>query len=122
MTTKDSNHIDEQTLKRHVAGQLSQAATDVVLTHLGQCDNCLERAEQLWQQAPLGPARPTEAEETAVSPKQREHRLINQINRSNLGGKLVEIGFSGFFDVVLALLRPFSGSPAKKKARGEGYD
>ncbi|MCA9965593.1 MAG: hypothetical protein KC423_15165 [Anaerolineales bacterium] len=122
MTTQNNNHIDEQTLKKYVAGQLSSAAADGVLAHLEHCDICLEQVEQLWAQDKVGPAKAEKSLLTAVSPKHRERRLINRIHRSNMSGKLVEIGFSGFFDVVLALLRPLTGTPPKRKARGEGYD
>lgn len=121
-TTQTNNHIDEPTLERYIAGRLSSAAADVVIAHLEQCDSCLEQVEQLWAQAQLGPARAETSLVTAVSPNHRERRLLNRINRSNMGGKLIEMGFSGFLDVVLALLRPLTGAPAKKKARGEGYD
>lgn len=122
MTTQANHHIDEQTLERYVAGQLSSPSADVVLAHLEHCDICLERVEQLWAQERVGPAKAEHVLLTAVSPKHREHRLINRIHRSNMSGKLIEIGFSGFLDVVLALLRPLTGTPPKRKARGEGYD
>ena len=122
MTQQHKNHLDEQTLERYVAGQLGHAAADVVLAHLEHCDVCLERVEQLWAADKVGPAKAEGVLLTAVSPKHRERRLFNRINRSNMSGKLIEIGFSGFFDVVLALLRPLTGTPPKRKARGEGYD
>lgn len=122
MTTQNNNHIDAQTLEQYVTGRLSNAAADGVLTHLEHCDVCLEQVEQLWAQSKLGPAKAANSLITAVSPKHRERRLINRIHRSNMSGKLIEIGFSGFLDVVLALLRPLTGTPPKRKARGEGYD
>ena len=121
--TQKTNHIDEKTLERYVAGQLSAAAADVVLSHLEACDACLERVEALWATTDIGAAVAEADEEPDHSQKDRmEHLLVNRIHRSNLGGKLVEVGLGGFLDVVMALLRPLFGAPPKKRVRGEGYD
>ena len=118
-----NTHIDEKTLERYVAGQLSPAAAEVVLSHLEACDACIDRVELLWAQADMGAATPDAAEEPSQEAAvQMERLLTNRIHRSNLGGKLVEVGLSGFLDVVVALLRPLFGVPTKKRVRGEGYD
>ncbi|MEM7119459.1 MAG: zf-HC2 domain-containing protein [Chloroflexota bacterium] len=121
--TQKTNHIDERTLERYVAGQLSAAAADVVLSHLEACDDCLERVEALWATTDIGAAVAEATEEPNRSQKDKmEHLIVNRIHRSNLGGKLVEVGLGGFLDVVMALLRPLFGAPPKKRVRGEGYD
>lgn len=119
MMNNNSNHLDEQTVQRYVMGQLSQPAMEAVLHHLEQCDQCLERVEQLWGSERVGLAVASEREETAVSSQQREQRLVNRIHRSNLGGTVVEVSLNGFLDVIIALLRPILGTPVKKRARGE---
>ena len=118
-----TNHINDKTLERYVAGQLSPSAAEVILSHLETCDHCIERVEELWAVADIGAAVPKASEKLDTEKTaEMEDLLVNRIHRSNLGGKLVEVGLSGFLDVMLALLRPLFGVPPKKRVRGEGYD
>lgn len=119
----NNNHIDKRTLERYVAGQLSAAASEIVILHLETCDACIDYVETLWAATDIKVAIPSESEGPDIDKtNELERRLIGQVHRSNLGGTLVQIGLGGFLDVFLALLRPLMGVPTKKRVRGEGYD
>lgn len=104
-----SPHPDDQTLVRLVAGKLEPDRSEAVLSHISDCDACLERAEAAWggienlagvtEAPPIGDRSALEI----------EIRLLRRVHLAQLGTQVSWLVTDGFLAVVLVLLRPVFG-------------
>lgn len=121
MPTNKGTHIDVQTLRRFVAGSLDNEATNRVMAHLAECDACLEMVDQLWTEKPTTTVSKV-ADLDRRTARSIERRLLKRINRSNLGGTMVNFGIGGFANVLLAIIRPFLAKTQTNSTLGEHDD
>lgn len=104
-------------LNAYLDGVLTPADIAAVESHLESCDECLALLDDIWGVRLKGLA---ELEEPALPDATAwtiENRLLNQIHRSDLGGQAIQLGTRGFFQVLLAMIKPFFAfaSPGKQE-------
>lgn len=96
-------------LAAFVSGRLNESDTQTVLDHLAECDHCLTAVDTLWPNLDeqLGPALgpPLPDERAAML----ESRLVERMQRTNLGARILWFSTQGFVRVALAFLEPFLG-------------
>lgn len=105
-------------LQAYIDGKLTPAEMTAVEAHLENCDECHTWLDEIWARymaALSGEQTPELSDEAARS---MERRLLNQIHRSDLGGQALDLGTRGFFQVLLAMIKPlFSRNSPHKKSR-----
>ena len=118
MTGNDTEHSDAQypgaqhpdNLRAFVNGELDQIQIDVVMAHLAECDVCLAEVDALWAaQAQMALSNPVPALDETTA-RRVEKRLLNQLHRSDFGGRALWLGTAGFINTIFALLRPLINS------------
>lgn len=93
-------------LRAFVNGQLNEAETDIILNHLAECDQCLRIVDQLWAEYPTDLAYKAIPELDPITAKRLEKRLVKQIHRSDLSGRMVWLGTAGLMNTHLTILGP----------------
>lgn len=114
-------HLSDATIEQFVAGELSEAEEEAALFHMADCDECMARADALWQTQPTAVALDHAIQLDEDKARQMESKLVRRINRSNLGNSVVQFGIGGFSNVMLAMIRPFL-SQNKSRRKGEDHD
>ncbi|MCA9970221.1 MAG: zf-HC2 domain-containing protein [Anaerolineales bacterium] len=99
-----NNHLSPHTMRQYVAGQLPDDETEHVVSHLADCERCLEAVDALWAAQPGSSAPAPRLSEQAAA--RLERRLVRQIQRTNLAGTILSLGTAGFAEVARALIRP----------------
>jgi anti-sigma factor RsiW len=102
----DLQHPDN--LSAFVDGLLNEAEAEVVISHLGECDLCLEAVDQLWLSRSTQPGEMDSLPSLDPALVQRlEEQLLRRIRRSDLAARAVWLGTSGLVDTYLTMLPPF---------------
>lgn len=105
-------------LNLYLNGTLTPDESTDVETHLESCDECLALLDDIWG---IRLTKAVDLEEPAMpdsTARAIENRLLNQIHRSDLGGQAIQLGTRGFFQVLLAIIKPFlSFTSAHKQER-----
>jgi|GEM_PF-6398134 len=122
MAFKAGQHPDLPTLRKFVNGSLDSATTNQVMQHMAECDACLETVDRLWTEKPVAAAVSPVINLDKHTARTIERKLLKRINRSNLGGTVVNFGIGGFANVLLAVIRPFLGSVQHNHTTGENDD
>ena len=115
MMNNSSNHITRERLEHFVSGRLTDHESDQVMAHLAECDVCLSSTDELWASQPVGEAVSYIVDLDADTATRVERKLVRKIHRSNMTGSVVRLGTQGFLSVMLGLLRPLMGAPARRK-------
>lgn len=106
-------HPTSAQLHEFIYDNLSQEDMGQVLDHLAECEGCLAEVDRLWQ-AVATPVAPSTPELDAHTAHRLRHQVMNRIHRTNLWGSIFTISTVGFSSVVMALIRPLSGRPARR--------
>jgi anti-sigma factor RsiW len=115
-------HPDLPALRQFVNGTLDSATTIEVMQHMAECDACLEIVDRLWAEKPSALAVSADLDLDKQTARKIERKLLKRINRSNLGGSIVNFGIGGFANVLLAVIRPFLGSVQHNHTTGNNND
>ena len=114
-------HITKKTLDDFVAGSLSEADTEVVMSYLSENEEALAYVDDLWQREFVLT--------TAVAPSldvqtanRIERQLIRRIHQSNLVGMIIRLGIVGFGKVVNAILKPIAYNLLNLQREGNPHD
>ena len=93
-------------LAAFVAGKLSEAEANRVISHLSDCEACLDQVDALWaiHADDLEPIVIPELDPDTIA--RLEGQLLRRIQRSDLSGRAVWLGTSGMLDTYLTLLPP----------------
>lgn len=111
-------HPDPATLRLFVAGRLGREHEESVLSHLSDCDACLDQAEAAWSGIEEL-ANPLDVPPMSRDSSARiEERLLGRMRIAELGSQVTWLVTEGFVIVVLALTRPLLGGPVTDP-RGE---
>jgi hypothetical protein len=105
-----TEHPTSQTLADLVAGHLSGARAEAVITHLSECESCLVLADRLWDEHLTELAGATIPDLDPQAAEQVERGLWRRVHRSDLGGDTVRLSTRLLLSVWVALLRPLFGS------------
>lgn len=122
MTFPADQHPDLPTLLQFVNGTLDGATTNQVMQHMAECDACLETVDRLWAEKPSALAVSADLDLDRQTARKIERKLLKRINRSNLGGSVVNFGIGGFANVLLAVIRPFLGGIQHNHTTGNNND
>lgn len=110
-----SHHLTADTLKQFVAGHLGLSASESVLSHLAECEQCLAAADQLWAEQPAQRAIATKIDlEPDVASRVRQ-KLVSRIHLADVNVTALRLGTVGFWRVALGILRPLMRSPRRHK-------
>ncbi len=101
------HHLDQSTLDKLTNGGLSDQEIDAILIDAADCDECMEKIDQMWQTTNIGLMMSRVSEPNAEQAQQMEDLLLRRIHRSNFGQSIVSFGLGGFSNVLMAFLRPF---------------
>ncbi len=96
-------HFD---LESYVQGKLSAEENEKIISHLINCDECLEVVEEIWRKytGSIGGETPSLSQERS---ERLEQRVFKEIHRGDLAVEAVRFAVVGFGEVLKALLIPF---------------
>ncbi len=113
---KELKHLNLENMRAFVSGKLDEAENEAIITHLGECDTCLGKMDQLWTTQPNGNIIrfPSMMDEQV---QKLEENFLRRMQRANLGNRVIHFGTTGFLQVVLALLAPWFATRHKNEWR-----
>ncbi|MEW5987740.1 MAG: hypothetical protein AB1791_13990 [Chloroflexota bacterium] len=110
-----SHHLTVDALKQFVAGRLGPGASESVLSHLAECEQCLAAADQLWAKQPVQRVMAAKVELEPEAANRVHQKLVNHIHLADLNVTALRLGTVGFWRVALGILRPLMRSSRRKK-------
>ena len=100
------NHPDN--IQAFVDGELSEAEAAEIISHMIECDTCLNQADTLWANRTISGEESEIPDLDAPALARVEGRVLRQIRRSDLGGRAMWLGTVGLVDTYLTMLPSFA--------------
>ncbi len=114
---KKNNHINSLDMQAIITGQLAEKKSAALITHLGECDACLDKMDQLWAAQSGNNSAIDFPDMTVEHAQQLEQNFLHRMHHGNLSNKVVHFGTVGFLQVLLALLAPWFATRHKNEWR-----
>ena len=98
-----SGHFD---LESYIQGKLSTEENEEIISHLVDCDHCLEVVENIWRRHTGGVENAPQLSSERAN--RLEKRLFMEIHRGDLFAEAIRFAVVGFGEVLKALLVPLT--------------
>jgi hypothetical protein len=95
-----TDHLQPEEIESYLRGTLDEIENEAIIQHLGECQECLEEVEQLWNE-----------NETIgrIDNEKMKGQLLKKIHRTNLVGNFIKLSIRGFLFTAIGLLFPLQG-------------
>lgn len=118
-----TKHPELERIEEYVTGQLDEAESEAMLTHLATCDTCIDVVDRLWADAGIASRRGEIQDPDYRTVRSIHSGLLHRIHIQDLGYQLIKLSIVRPVQVLAACLRIFTAGrkTGMKEESSDGF-